>query len=419
MGVVYDAHDQDIARSVAIKTIHKHLIDAAGADDWLARFSREAQAAGRVLHPNLVTIFDYLEQDGLPYLVMERLEAKTLEDRMAEPQPLTLTEVATIFGQILDGLSAIHAASIVHRDMKPANIMLTDAGGVKLTDFGIARFTQMDRTGAGMIGTPAYMAPEQFSGENVDARSDIYATGVILYEILTGRQPYRGGGITAVMLATKGETVPPPSELAPDLPAALDQVVMTAICPDPKGRHASAALMREALMEAISAHGATLTAPPKAGATRSVETMIGRMSLVTMQRLEDSLVSRIGPIGKLLARRAAETAVTQQDLLCQILAEISDPLEREALRLTVAGLMTADPGRANDGVGEDALMSIIAALTPHLGPIAATLVRRHAARSTSLAQLLDTVTETIPDAQDRAAFLKTAQTQIAKGPRHA
>ncbi len=419
MGVVFDAHDRDIDRSVAIKTVHKHLIEATGEEDWLGRFSREAQAAGRVLHPNLVTIFDYLEQDGLPYLVMERLEAKTLEDRMAEPQSLTLTEVAAIFGQILDGLSAIHGASIVHRDMKPANIMLTAIGGVKLTDFGIARFTKMDRTGAGMIGTPTYMAPEQFSGDDVDARSDVYATGVILYEILTGRQPYRGGGITAVMMANKGESVPAPSNLTPDLPAALDTVVMTAIRPDPKGRYNSAAEMRDALLAAVSTHGATLTAPPEAGATRSVETMIGRLSLLTMQRLEESLVTSIGPIGKLLARRAAETAVTQEDLLKQILGEVSNPAERDALHQTLASLMTADPGRAQSGLGEDDLRYIIAALTPHLGPIAGTLVRRQAARSTSLPQLLDTMTEVIPDANDRAAFLKAAQNQIAKGARHA
>ncbi len=419
MGVVFDAHDRDIDRSVAIKTVHKHLIEATGEEDWLGRFSREAQAAGRVLHPNLVTIFDYLEQDGLPYLVMERLEAKTLEDRMAEPQSLTLTEVAAIFGQILDGLSAIHGASIVHRDMKPANIMLTASGGVKLTDFGIARFTKMDRTGAGMIGTPTYMAPEQFSGDDVDSRSDVYATGVILYELLTGRQPYRGGGITAVMMANKGESVPAPSNLTPDLPAALDMVVMTAICPDPKGRYNSAAEMRDALLAAVSTHGATLTAPPEAGATRSAETMIGRLSLLTMQRLEESLVTSIGPIGKLLARRAAETAFTQEDLLKQILGEVSDPAERDALHQTLASLMTADPGRAQSGLGEDDLRSIIAALTPHLGPIAGTLVRRQAARSTSLPQLLDTMTEVIPDANDRAAFLKAAQNQIAKGARHA
>ncbi|WP_299705989.1 serine/threonine-protein kinase [uncultured Tateyamaria sp.] len=419
MGVVYDAHDQDIDRFVAIKTVHKHLIDAAGEEDWLTRFSREAQAAGRVLHPNLVTIFDYLEQDGRPYLVMERLEAKTLEDRMSEPQSLTLTQVAAIFGQILDGLSAIHEAAIVHRDMKPANIMLTAKGGVKLTDFGIARFTKMDRTSAGMIGTPAYMAPEQFSGDEVCARSDVYATGIILYEILTGRQPYRGGGITAVMLASKGESVPPPSTLAPDLPAALDAVVMTAICPDPNGRYASAVEMRTALLAAVSTHGATLTASPEVGAPRSLETMIGRLSLTTMLRVEESLVARIGPIGKLLARRAAETAVTQEDLLQQILGEVSDPSEREVLRQTVASLMTADPGRAQGKLNEGDLKSVIAALTPHLGPIAGTLVRRQAARSPSLSQLLDTMTEAIPDTNDRAAFLEAAQTQIAKGPRHA
>lgn len=419
MGVVYDAHDQDIDRSVAIKTVHRHLIDAAGGDDWLTRFSREAQAAGRVLHPNLVTIFDYLEHDGLPYLVMERLEARTLEDRLDDPRALTLSEVAEIFGQILDGLSAIHAASIVHRDMKPANIMLTARGGLKLTDFGIARFTKMERTGAGMIGTPAYMAPEQFSGQDVDARSDIYAAGVILYEMLTGQQPYRGGGITAVMLASKGQNVSPPSALTPDLPAALDRMVMRAINPDPMGRPASAAEMRDELIAAIGAHGATLTAAPQAGTPRSVETMIGRLSVLTMRRLEDNLVARIGPIGKLLARRAAQTALTQDDLLEQILVEISDPAEREALRVTLAGLMTSDPGRASGALDAGELASVIAALTLHIGPIAGTLVRRQTAQSASLSQLLEAVAEGIPDAEARAAFLETAQTPTAKGPRHA
>ncbi|MEP2639697.1 serine/threonine-protein kinase [Roseobacter sp.] len=415
MGVVYEAHDRDIDRTVAIKTVHKHLIDAAGGADWLARFSREARAAGRVLHPNLVTIFDYLEQDGLPYLVMERLDAQTLEQRLTEPRPLCLSQVADIMAQLLDGLATIHAAKIVHRDMKPANIMLTQTGGVKLTDFGIARFTQMEHTGAGMIGTPAYMAPEQFSGAQVDARADIYAAGVVLYEVLTGQQPYRGGGITAVMMAGKGQSAPPPSTHATDLPTALDAVVMRAIAADPADRYPGADEMRTDLMAAIGGHGGARTTPRPAGQVPSAATMIGKLSVLTMRGLEESLVSQIGPIGKILARRAAQTAVTHDDLLTQLLDEITDPAEREALRRQISGLLHADPGHTPGGVAEADLGVIIAALTPHLGPIAGTLVRRQARHATNLPQLLDSVAEAIPDLSARAEFLQAIQTQSSKG----
>lgn len=417
MGVVFEAHDRDIDRTVAIKTVHKHLIEAAGGADWLARFSREARAAGRVLHPNLVTIFDYLEEDGLPYLVMERLEAQTLEQRLADPEPLCLAQVADIMGQLLSGLSAIHGAAIVHRDMKPANIMLAQGGGVKLTDFGIARFTRMEHTGAGMIGTPAYMAPEQFSGQEVDARADIYAAGVVLYEVLTGQQPYRGGGITAVMMAGKGQSAPPPSTHATDLPAALDAVVMRAIAADPADRYSDVDEMRADLLAAIGDHGGARTTPRPAGKLPSTATMIGKLSLLTIRGLEESLVSQIGPIGKILARRAAQTAVTHEDLLGQLLDEITDPAEREALHRQIAGLLRADPGQSTGGIAGTDLSVIIAALTPHLGPIAGTLVRRQAKQATSLPQLLDRMAETIPEPSARADFLRAAQTQTAKGAR--
>ncbi|MEM6423042.1 MAG: serine/threonine-protein kinase, partial [Pseudomonadota bacterium] len=190
MGVVYAGHDPGIDREVAIKTVHRHLIEAAGGEEWLERFAREAKTAGRVLHPNLVTIFDFLEDDGVPYLVMEKVRSITLEDRLRAPESLTLPEVHRILAQILGGLGCIHKAGIVHRDLKPANVMLAEDDGVKLTDFGIARLTAMDRTGAAMVGTPSYMAPEQFSGGDVDARADIYACGVLLYELLTGRKPF-------------------------------------------------------------------------------------------------------------------------------------------------------------------------------------------------------------------------------------
>ncbi|WP_299963796.1 serine/threonine-protein kinase [uncultured Roseobacter sp.] len=418
MGVVFEAHDRDIDRTVAIKTIHRHLIDTAEGADWLARFAREARAAGRVIHPNLVTIFDYLEEEGRPYLVMERLQAETLDARLGA-QTLTLDEVAGITAQMLDGLAAIHTAGIVHRDMKPANIMLTPSGTVKLTDFGIARFTRMEHTGAGMIGTPAYMAPEQFSGDTVDSRTDLYAAGVILYEVLTGQQPYRGGGVAAVMLAAKGQSVPPPSACVPALPAALDAVVMRAIRPEPAERFQSAEEMKAALIAAIGTAGAARTKARPSDQPPSARTMIARLSLRTLRDLEDSVIRQIGPIGKLITRRAAETALTQEDLLSQLMGEITDPDQREILRCRISGLLSTDPGRATEGLSDADLGAVIAALTPHLGPIAGTLVRRQSKHSTSLAHLLDTIAAEVADDRARAAFLDTVQSQTAEGNRHA
>lgn len=415
MGVVYDAHDPDIDRPVAIKTVHRHLIEAAGAEDWLERFPREARAAGRILHPNLVTIFDFLVHEGLPYLVMERLEASsTLEDRLADPNRLSLTEVREIIMQILDGLGAIHEVGIVHRDIKPANVMLASGGRLKLTDFGIARITNTERTGAGMIGTPAYMSPEQFSGAEVDARSDIYAVGVVLYEVLTGQLPFKKGGIEAVMMATKGNAPTPPSALVTGLPSALDDVVMRAISADAADRYSSAAEMKAAFKTAVPdtpANGMTLAARTKAPHPNS-ETMILRLSGAAMSGLEQSLVERIGPMGRILAQRAARTALSGDDLMEQLLSEVDNEAERENLRRAIAHHLCHDTGpsttTAATGITEADLAHIITELTPHLGPIARTMVRRHARDARSTQDLLAMLADAIPDADEKATFLSAA-----------
>jgi serine/threonine-protein kinase len=412
MGVVYDAHDPDIDRPVAIKTVHRHLIEAAGAEDWLERFPREARAAGRVLHPNLVTIFDFLVHDGLPYLVMERLEASsTLEDRLADPRGLPLEDVRDIIVQMLDGLGAIHEVGIVHRDMKPANVMLASAGRLKLTDFGIARITSAERTGAGMIGTPSYMSPEQFSGEEVDARADIYAVGVVLYEILTGRLPFKKGGIEAVMMAGQGQAPTAPSALVPDLPPALDDVVLRALSADPAGRFASAAQMKTAFTAALAGTpGSDVTLVSRPQTPRpATDTMLERLSGEAMSGLEQSLVAKIGPMGRILARRAARSASSQDALIEQILSEVAEGPEREDLRRAIAGHLSGISGPTGTAetpaITQEELAHIIAALTPHLGPITGTMVRRHANAALSAEDLADTLAATLPDAAERAQFL--------------
>lgn len=414
MGIVYAGHDPDIDRQVAIKTVHKHLIDESGGD-WLERFAREARAGGRVLHPNLVTIFDYLEQDNVPYLVMERVRSTTLEDRLDGAQDLDLGEVHAIMAQILDGLSCIHLAGIVHRDLKPANVMITENGTVKLTDFGIARITSMDKTGAGMVGTPSYMAPEQFSGGDVDERADIYAVGVLLYELITGEKPFKGSGIEGLLLAARTGEFPTPSQVKPEIPQALDQVVLQAMSVEPDGRFANASDMRDALTSAMPAADNTglknLTAVPRAKRSNAVsDTMLSRMSAQTMTLVERNLVGKIGPMGQVIARRAAAKAKNTDELLDIVLGELTQADERQEVRESILRLLAENVGPAPDGIPEENLRHLTELLKPHLGPIAPVLVKRTAAKSTAMQDLVVALSDHIKDPLEKTKFLDATAT---------
>src|SRR5215510_4818341 len=187
MGRVYEASDPVINRRVAIKTISERVLDSS---ETRGRFLREAQAAGQLSHPNLITIHDVGEHDGLPFLVMEYLEGHELTGLIAKGA-LTLDEKLRLMIDAGQGLAYAHAKGLVHRDIKPANIFVTTTGQVKILDFGLARGLVSDLTQTGnVVGTPNYMAPEQIRGDHVDQRADIFAAGVVLYELLTGRKPF-------------------------------------------------------------------------------------------------------------------------------------------------------------------------------------------------------------------------------------
>ncbi|XDA99868.1 serine/threonine-protein kinase [Sulfitobacter sp. LCG007] len=414
MGVVYAGQDPDIDRPVAIKTIHQHLIGSEGSQEWLDRFAREARAAGRVQHVNLVTVYDFLQQDGLPYLVMERVRSVTLEDRLSSAERLPLEEIHALFAQILAGLSSIHAAGIVHRDLKPANIMLTDDGTVKLTDFGIARLTAMEATSAGMIGTPSYMAPEQLTGAEVDARADIYACGVVLYELLTGRKPYKGGGVEALFAAVRSGQAPRPGEIVENLPPAVDDVVMTAMHVDPDNRYAGAADMRAALLSILPAADRTglIEAGPgnRAVDPAMSQTMLSRLSGGTLARLEQQLTGSLGPIGRVIARRAAARSATTEQLMAAVLAEFDDEAERQTLRIAIEGVLSKDdnaPG-AVPGVPVSEISRLTDLLRPYLGPIAPVLVRKSARKAEDAQALAQILAEAISDPTEAAGFLRAA-----------
>jgi eukaryotic-like serine/threonine-protein kinase len=230
MGVVYKAVDPIIDRTVAIKTINLNL-SRQELEEYEARFQQEIKAAGRLNHPNIVTIYDVGKTDAVAYMAMEFLEGLELKDIIASGTAMPADQVVDIISQVADGLWFAHQQDIVHRDVKPSNIMVMKGGIAKITDFGIARLPNSAvKTMTGLIlGSPRYMSPEQVIGKTIDARSDIFSLGVVLYEALTAVAPFDGDNVNAIMYATVNTTPPPPSQHNRTVPAMLDLIVAKAM----------------------------------------------------------------------------------------------------------------------------------------------------------------------------------------------
>lgn len=281
MGTVYDARDPIIDRRVAIKTLTLPDANDTETQEELARFKREAQAAGRLTHPNIVGVFDYGETDTIAYIVMEFVDGPSLKGLLDKQERFSTAETVRVMEGLLAGLQFSHERGVVHRDIKPANVMLTKDGQVKIADFGIARIESSSMTQAGTImGTPAYMSPEQFMGQTVDARTDIYSSGVVLYQMLTGERPFEGS-MTAIMHKALNTSPPKPSELSVTAPSALDDVVARAMAKRPEQRYANAAEFASALRAAFEGNApapaasqvidteATLVSTPRQAAAAS------------------------------------------------------------------------------------------------------------------------------------------------------
>jgi serine/threonine-protein kinase len=248
MGVVYRALDPVLNRPVAIKV----MSDAVARDESLReRFLREAQAAGSLQHPNLITIYDYGEVDGHLYIAMEFVEGEDLDHLMAKRVPLSLTQKIDILVEVLTGLSYAHKRGIVHRDIKPANIRIDDEGRARIMDFGIAHInsSNMTRTGV-MVGTPAYMAPEQIVGGPVSPATDIFSVGAVMYELLTNAKPFDGETLQTIMYKIVSHSPPDISTLLPGLPGSLNVIVQRALAKEPSARFSNAIEMANALTTA-------------------------------------------------------------------------------------------------------------------------------------------------------------------------
>ncbi len=296
MGTVYDGYDALIDRRVAIKTIPLPDPSDAEAQEELARFRREAQAAGRLTHPNIVAVYDYGEDGKVAYIVMEYAPGTELKKVLDKGDRLPPAEAVRIMQGVLAGLQFSHERGVVHRDIKPGNIILSTDGTVKIADFGIARIESSNMTQAGTVmGTPSYMSPEQFMGQTVDARTDIYSAGVMLYQLLTGERPFEGG-MSAIMHKALNTEPPRPSDLSVTAPPALDAVVARAMAKRPEARFDSAASFAAAITAAMAGGGRV--ADPLAG---DDATMISQRSAPPPPRPAAALGVGAAPAGQSVA----------------------------------------------------------------------------------------------------------------------
>ena len=252
MGVVYKAFDPHIERVVAIKVIKRDQVSESQWAELQARFHREAKAAGRLLHPNIVTVHEYGEDDGSPYLVMEYMEGVSLAQYIKQKGRLSVKESYSIIKKLLDALEYSHSKGVIHRDIKPQNVFILENLEVKLSDFGIAKMESSDLTKPGMVlGTPVYMSPEQIRAEKVDARSDLFSAGVIFYEMIAGERPFAGAQLATLIHKILNETPRDPCTLNPDLPEAFRDIFAKALAKKPEERYQTARQFLTAIQETI------------------------------------------------------------------------------------------------------------------------------------------------------------------------
>jgi len=275
MGVVYEAYDPMIKRIVALKTIRVDQLVGENADSVIARFRREAQAAGRLNHPNIVGIYDIGDEAGTWYIAMEYIQGRELKSYFEANERFAPADIVRIMTQILDALGYSHKSGVIHRDIKPANVILLSGGAVKVADFGIAHIESSNMTQVGTVmGTPSYMSPEQIMGLPIDGRSDLFSAGVILYQFLTGERPFSGSS-TVTMHKVLEEDPLPPSRFNVQVPGTMDAIVRRALAKRPDERYQSAEEFATALQSALSGQ------PPPGVAEDTVIGTLGPAPLAT------------------------------------------------------------------------------------------------------------------------------------------
>jgi tRNA A-37 threonylcarbamoyl transferase component Bud32 len=450
MGVVYKAYDPLIARTVALKTIRKELFSEGQQAELIGRFKNEAQAAGRLNHANIVTVYDYGEDNESAYIAMEFVDGAGLDTLMKQARPTPLVHLTAWMGDLLLALEYAHSRGVVHRDIKPANLLLAGSAHVKVSDFGIARMESSTLTQTGsMVGTPSYMSPEQFRGDPVDGRADVFSAGIVLYQMLTGVRPFVGSA-TVVMQQILNDEPTPPSALLPALGRGFDDVVARAMAKSPSARFPSARAFLDALMAAARSGGGadpdatTLAAgertvvtggvsPSGAVATNGADTLTP-WKVESFPELESVLSRQIGPMARLLLRKAGSKADSMDELCELLLQHIPSQHGRsqfwEAVELVkkklaangtgcgkaASGSRSRPPTDVGSAAAQSAIRSeqpvddayaerVVLRLTRFIGPIARVVARRAARQTGDRAEFLQLLAVQIESTAERSRFL--------------
>jgi serine/threonine-protein kinase len=430
MGRIYKAHDPDIRRTVAIKLISTNLMSSADRTNYIRRFRREAEAAARCVHPNIVTIYDFALHEGEPFLAMEFVQGASLRQVLDESPVMPILEAIGVMLQVLDALAIMHAQGVIHQDIKPANIMLTSDKKVKVGDFGVSRIANTDVTTTfATAGTPSYMSPEQCRGADVDGRSDLFAAGAALFEMVSGEHAFPGRSVTEVTYRIQNEGLPLlPAEVrrtAPRLPLVLER----ATAKHPDDRFDSATDMAEAL-KAVLANLSDNGTRPRSGAAAAESALAPTVRVVApapagsapfepalLSLVEERLKSHVGPIAPVLLRAAANRSRSAEELCAELARSIGNLVERQefvrefeqAMRLNPSAAPTAPPGggaTVGSRLPDQELERARAALTEFVGPIARILVRQAAAKASSVEALWQDLSQHLQSPAERAAFLR-------------
>jgi len=425
MGVIYKAHDPDIDRPVAIKLVRADLLGGRDRDEYLVRFRHEAQAAGRCMHPNIVAIYDFALHEGNPFLAMEYVHGISLSEALARGTRFQPADAVYVIRQVLEALACAHGLGIVHRDIKPANVLLLPGGRIKVTDFGISRIDTSHLTQSGaVIGTPSYMSPEQFRGDVVDFRSDIFSAGTVLYELLSGERPFAGRNFTEVMHQILQGEPRDLREAAPATPAGVRAALARALAKRPAERFASAQEMADALRDAMRGDAAlaatgsdrTIVVPHRDPDAPAVEPGTARFDPVLLDTIERRLARHVGPIAKRLVASAARKSDSLESL-CETLARsIEEPKERSVFLGETMGMVRTQAGvtmtrtafapGANPAIAADQVERIQRDFARCMGPIAKVLMKRTIGSARSAQDLREKLAAHIENAADRAVFLK-------------
>lgn len=434
MGVVYKGFDPDIRRTVALKTIRRQLIDGSDfAATIAARFRNEAQSAGRLAHPGIVGIYEYGEDKQVSYIAMEFVEGQSIAQYLLSQIRFANEDIPGLMVQLLDALDHAHAQGVCHRDIKPANVILSRGGMLKIADFGIARIDDGGLTQTSMmLGTPSYMAPEQFLGLPIDARTDLYSAGVLLYVLLVGRPPFSGTQDSLMYKVVHEIPVPPSQVKDTARPHFYDAIVATALAKKAEDRYPNAQAFKQALIQAVGqpidptacektivrAPARAPTPPPMRPVVEDSSGSVGattasRWNKELLAKAEHTLANYIGPMANVLVRRAARECASETILYARLAEQIIDPGARQAFLGQVIPAGTTGTGTRLgtstmlSSVGfSDALLEIAQQLLAReIGPIAKIVVKKAAAATRDRNALFERIGDTVSNPAARARLL--------------